>query len=266
MESAVYLWNSRLLFLRKAIESTEHAHHAIQICLGLEGSIPYRDPDGRLREDRAFAIDSECRHTILAPAARHAFLFIEPELKVAQQIRASRLSANPIGLLDFSQLEEASQVFHDCYDRPRTCAELGPVVERLLHTIAQSPLEVRAPDRRVQEVLAILAEAPTDRSPADLAAEVGLSESRLQHLFNDEVGVPMRRYLLWRRLLQSIQRLSDSETLTNAAHEAGFADSAHFSRTFRQMFGITPSDGLTASGNQDRIAISVCDPSIPDHG
>lgn len=30
-------------------------------------------------------------------------------------------------------------------------------------------------------------------------------------------------------------------SLTEAAHVAGFADSAHLSRTFRSMFGIAPS-------------------------
>jgi AraC-like DNA-binding protein len=30
-------------------------------------------------------------------------------------------------------------------------------------------------------------------------------------------------------------------SLTDAAHEAGFADSAHLSRTFRRMFGVAPS-------------------------
>ena len=30
-------------------------------------------------------------------------------------------------------------------------------------------------------------------------------------------------------------------SLTEAAHLAGFADSAHLSRTFRAMFGVAPS-------------------------
>ena len=32
--------------------------------------------------------------------------------------------------------------------------------------------------------------------------------------------------------------LAGGRSLTEAAHEAGFADSAHFSRTFRRMFGL----------------------------
>jgi AraC-like DNA-binding protein len=36
-------------------------------------------------------------------------------------------------------------------------------------------------------------------------------------------------------------------SLTEAADAAGFADSAHFSRTFRAMFGLTPSQILKRS-------------------
>jgi len=51
----------------------------------------------------------------------------------------------------------------------------------------------------------------------------------------------MRPYVLWRRLLQVWTLLMRGETLAGAAHAAGFADSAHLSRTARSMFGLAPS-------------------------
>ena len=48
-------------------------------------------------------------------------------------------------------------------------------------------------------------------------------------------------YVLWRRLLHVCTLLMKGETLCTAAHLAGFADSAHLSRTARTMFGLPPS-------------------------
>ena len=44
------------------------------------------------------------------------------------------------------------------------------------------------------------------------------------------------------RLERAAGELAHGRTLTEAAHAAGFADSAHLSRVFRRMFGIAPSD------------------------
>jgi AraC-like DNA-binding protein len=65
-------------------------------------------------------------------------------------------------------------------------------------------------------------------------------ESRLQHLFRDQVGVPIRRYLLWHRYLTAMSLLADGASVTRAAHAADFADSAHLTRTAIQMNGFTP--------------------------
>jgi len=54
----------------------------------------------------------------------------------------------------------------------------------------------------------------------------------------EQTGLSFRSYLLWLRITKALGIISEGRTLTEAAHVAGFADSAHFSRTFRRMFGI----------------------------
>lgn len=74
-----------------------------------------------------------------------------------------------------------------------------------------------------------------------LAAAVGLSASRLGHLFSDELGLPFRPYVRWARLQRAIDHARSGGTLTDAAHAAGFADSAHLTRVCHEMFGLAPS-------------------------
>jgi len=74
-----------------------------------------------------------------------------------------------------------------------------------------------------------------------LANTIGLSPDRLRHLFTEETGVGLRPYVLWLRLEKSLEAYVSGSTLTDAAYAGGFADAAHFSRTFKKMFGISPA-------------------------
>ena len=76
----------------------------------------------------------------------------------------------------------------------------------------------------------------------DIAKHVGLSESRLRHLFSEQIGIPITSYVLWMRIKVALREmLKPGETLSNAAHQANFSDHAHFTRTFKRMFGVSPS-------------------------
>jgi AraC-like DNA-binding protein len=79
-----------------------------------------------------------------------------------------------------------------------------------------------------------------------LAAAVGLSPSRVTHLFRDQVGIPLRTYRRWVRFLIAAEAPRDAASLTDAAHRAGFADVAHLHRTFRHHFGLQPGPLLRA--------------------
>ena len=73
---------------------------------------------------------------------------------------------------------------------------------------------------------------------------MALSESRFLHLFSQELGITWRPYLLWRRMMCAIQAIINNSSATEAAHLAGFSDSAHLSRTFRTTFGMTITQAL----------------------
>lgn len=77
-----------------------------------------------------------------------------------------------------------------------------------------------------------------------IALESGLSSSRFRHLFAEEIGLPFRRYVLWRRLRLAVTEMGAGADATTAAHAAGFADLAHFSRTLKAMFGVTATQAL----------------------
>lgn len=82
-----------------------------------------------------------------------------------------------------------------------------------------------------------------DLSPAEVAAAVGISERQLARIFAD-AGTTIGRYVLNKRLEQAHDALADPAKDQLAVGEIGrrfgFASPSHFSRTFRQTFGLTP--------------------------
>ena len=89
----------------------------------------------------------------------------------------------------------------------------------------------------------------------DLAIAVGLSPSRLRHLFRLQVGMSAQSYQVWLRLGEACALLAGGVSLSAAAVGAGFSDAAHLSRTFRRTFGLAPSQIIGALAFAARRAI-----------
>lgn len=53
-------------------------------------------------------------------------------------------------------------------------------------------------------------------SSQELAHLVNLSENRLAHLFKEQTGTPIRRYLLWLKLREAIKIILQGESFTTA--------------------------------------------------
>tara|TARA_Y100000296_G_C5153898_1_gene247917 strand:- start:940 stop:1506 length:567 start_codon:yes stop_codon:yes gene_type:complete len=78
----------------------------------------------------------------------------------------------------------------------------------------------------------------------EISKEISLSESRTLHLFKEEVGVPFRKYILWKKLKRAISLFANSKDkkFIDIALEAGFSDSAHLSKIIKSSFGLSPTE------------------------
>ncbi|MGV9925220.1 helix-turn-helix transcriptional regulator [Nocardia rhamnosiphila] len=98
------------------------------------------------------------------------------------------------------------------------------------------------------EALRVAGAAGFPPTLGELAAAVAISPSRLSHLFSQHVGLPYAAWRRWTRLQLASRTVRTGGTLTEAAHAAGFTDSAHLTKTCRDLFGITPTEALAAGG------------------
>jgi len=76
---------------------------------------------------------------------------------------------------------------------------------------------------------------------AEVADAVGVHPVHLARVFRLRYGTPVGAYVRGLRLSWAAGRLTDSQdAIAQIAQEAGFFDQSHFTRTFRQHFGLTP--------------------------
>jgi AraC-like DNA-binding protein/quercetin dioxygenase-like cupin family protein len=83
-----------------------------------------------------------------------------------------------------------------------------------------------------------------EAAAADLAAlaqRSGLSREHLHRLFRKTIGLTPQEYARLARMARAKRLLLQGAALSDAAHDCGFADQAHFSRWFKRYFGVTPA-------------------------
>jgi AraC-like DNA-binding protein len=95
-------------------------------------------------------------------------------------------------------------------------------------------------ERRIRRVLEMI-ESDSSCKMSDLALELNLSESRLQHLFKQSTGVGLGHLLTEKRLLKAAELLAQTELrIKEIAAAVGYEHTSSFSRAFEQRFAQPP--------------------------
>ena len=220
-----------------------HAHQAIQVCFGRTGSIRLRpSEDVPWKSYEIGIIASRQPHAFDATSVPlGAVLFVEPETRVGRALTELYLAAG-FASADRAIAAPAMEELFECFLGRRgndaIIAAARDVIRKLSRGI--EPLTV-SDERIVRAVAWINSHLDRHITLEDVAGAVFLSPGRFRHLFVEQAGMGLRPYILWRRFMRVWQAIMSGRSISTAAHEAGFADAAHLTRTSRRMFGVSPS-------------------------
>ena len=76
-----------------------------------------------------------------------------------------------------------------------------------------------------------------------VAEHLNISVSYLSALFKDQIGTPIKQYLIKVRINHAVKQLiTTNKSITEIAMECGFNSNTHFSNTFKKHIGTNPAD------------------------
>jgi AraC-like DNA-binding protein len=235
----VIFWGGGNLWIGLSVGAVDlHAHHAIQIAVGFDGPVEFRQSprDEWVRYSTGALIQPGAPHEFQAPGRRIANILYEPETSLGRAL-LERYPAGPI-----VGLQASVDKLSEAYDAGSSDARIVEETMAFLADLARTEVPGHPTDQRILRVVDWVARHIDQPLTLGAAAEVAhLSEGRFRHLFVEETGVAFRPYVLWTRLNRALELGFGGTSWTEAAHATNFADSAHLTRTCRRMYGLNPS-------------------------
>ncbi|MEO8366034.1 MAG: AraC family transcriptional regulator [Pseudoxanthomonas sp.] len=239
----VLVWNGGSVWIgRNAGQGRLHSHHAIQITLAASQPVHIRaGKDETWLETFSAIVMPDRLHQFDGCGQAVATVFVEPETSAGRAL-ATRYGQQDVCLLSDDRLDAQSAALHAVFDARGADEALIAAAQRVVAHLADAPLAEAPVDPRIATVLEQIHERPGEAMSLSQAAAVAhLSPSRFRHLFVAQTGITFRAYLLWARVGYAVASGMTGSSWTEAAQQAGFADSAHLSRTCRRMFGVAPT-------------------------
>jgi AraC-like DNA-binding protein len=236
-------WDGGAIFVGTAGVFPAHAHQAIQVCFLFEGRIRLRPTDEDPWADYDLGLVASQQSHAMDGAKVHygATLFVEPETREGRAL-SERYVGGGIANIDRALVNPAVLELRAAALERRGREAIVACARRLVLALTQhSQPSVTSDERIMRAVKYVNDHLSAPLTLQQVAGVAYLSPSRFRHLFAEQTGMGLRQYILWRRFVSVWEHRMNGASLSTAAHAAGFADSAHLTRTSRSMFGIPPS-------------------------
>jgi AraC-like DNA-binding protein len=245
----IWTWPAGSLWLgRGSARNERHSHYAVQVSVGVDGPGRLAIEGETWRDFDVAVVRSAVAHGFDPMGRFLAQVMVEPISPYGSALSAL-LGDRPALFITDGVADAVRSVVEPVREAALSRAAYLDTAFRILEELTSVAPPATAVDARVAAMCEHVRRhvADTRITLAQVAAAACLSPDRARHLFREHTGLSVRAYVLWTRLNLALELLPAASQLTAVAHECGFADAAHFTRTFRHVYGITPSGLLKSS-------------------
>ncbi len=239
--SALYVWNGMCVFWGTSYYTNPHSHETLQLVFDIEKHFFLKAEGQDWNPFKSAIIKDGSLHQLDSNGGIQLFIYLDKDSDYAKSLSAKFLKHQSINSLDVPSLNKLCTDFFkrllvvdDCNALYHGCINL------LNHLVDVKP--TIAIDVRVEKAIKFIAENQVRKFKVKLVADhVCLSESRLRHLFKTQVGQPIQNFMLWMKVVASLNLVLKGKPVSNSAYDAGFWDSSHMIRSYHELLGASPS-------------------------
>lgn len=235
--------SDHIAFITNRVNAECHSHNYVQVTLGVEKDFEIA-VENTSYLTKGIIIDSNTAHSLRGDKLWQLYLLINPESSFGETIKRELLTHGRVRLLTEKEIDEnMSLAINDCL-KAIDKEKYKKLINHIKQNLGVISLEnAKVLDKRVTELLNYISSQPLEMlNVKDLSNRIYLSESRLSHLFKVEMGISLSSYILHEKLKKALRLVFTGSNITDAALEAGFNNSSHFTRTVRDRLGMVPRE------------------------
>lgn len=230
----IFWQNDNIGVITNLLESTTHSHWMMQLFLSVDEVVKITINDEEII-GQCIIVDKNIPHSIYTNKKIYFTMLIEPTSMLAKQLK-DRIKDKGCWKDDIHDVQ-LIQLIKKLIKN--TNVEIYNDVVQILYDRLHLYKNANVYDERITQLLQYLTTCNCDNHNIDsFASKVSLSSSRLSHLFKEQIGVPLKSYILLHQIETAVIHLLEGKNVTQAALLAGFDSPSHFAATIKKAMGM----------------------------
>ncbi len=251
----MYVWNGLSAFWGTAFDTSPHRHDTLQLVFDIDKTFLLKDKFNDWKAYSSAIIRAHHLHQLDSNNSIQLFVYLDKDSEYAQKLTAKFLRDCDINDLKNSDIGKISTDFFKRLLILSDCEQLFQgfltIIEHLINF--EKPIQK---DERITKAIVFIISKTKPFRVKEVADHVHLSESRLRSLFKKQVGQPIQSFMLWIKVITSLNLVLKGKPITSTAYDVGFWDASHMNRSYKEILGVAPS---TLKKYEKHLKIIACE-------